>query len=184
MDEGYFADEVIKRYSKLIYTAIERRLGKYGFSLPQEEIMDIQQEVLISIWEGKKLDNIRNAASIPYWLAIVSGNAAIQYMRRRRRIEPEKRISLSDKMEAEGFAELASSSLSPSEELNRKDLSNKIDASLESLPAKERLIIKLNTLHDKKYEEIAHMLDIPIGTVSASIKRAREKLKAYLKEFI
>ena len=77
MEDGYFNDEFIKKYSKLVQAAIEKRLRKSGISLPIEEVRDIQQDVFTSIWEGKKLDKIRGPESIPYWIAIVSGNAAM-----------------------------------------------------------------------------------------------------------
>ena len=183
MNEGSFTDQFVKKYSKLIYTAIERRLRSCGLALGHEEILDIQQDLLTSICEGKKLDKIQNPDSIPYWIAIVSGNAAMQYMRNRRRIEPEKPVSLSDKIgETELIELIPSSGLSPSEELGKDELSERIDDAMASLPAKEKLIIKLNLLHNKKYKEIADILNLPKGTVSNYIKRAKEKLKKHLKE--
>lgn len=184
MEDGRFNDEFVKKYSRLVHVAIEKRLRKCGISLPSEEIRDIRQDVLISIWEGKKLDNIQNPDSIPYWIAIVSGNAAMQYLRGRRRTEPEKTVSLFDKIgELEVMGLIPSTGTSPSEEIGRDELSKKIDEAMDALSAKERLIIKLNLLHDKKYEEIADMLSLPRGTVSNYIKRAKEKLKGHLEEF-
>lgn len=183
MTEDYLFDQFVKSYSKLIYTAVEKRLRGSGFYLPREEVMDIQQEVLASLWESRKLDNIRNAASIPYWLAIVSGNAAMQHMRSRRRIEPQKRVSMQDKIGPDTLAELIPSSwLTPSEELDRCELSDRLDKAIESLSANEKVAIKLNLLYDKKYEEISDILRIPTGTVSIRIKRAKEKLRAHLEE--
>ena len=184
MDEDPFISQFVKKYSKLVYTAIERRLRGYGLTLPREEIFDIRQDLFTSICEGRKLDKIQNPDSIPYWVAIVSGNAAMQYMRNRRRIEPGKPVSLSDKIgETELIELIPSSGLTPSEELGKDELSERIDDAIESLPAKEKLIIKLNLLHDKKYEEIADILSLPKGTVSNYIKRAKEKLKKHLREF-
>lgn len=183
MDKGHFDEKFVKIYSNLVYTAIYRRLKGCGITLPHEEIVDIQQDVLISIWEDKKLTVIRDPKRIPYWIAIVSGNAAIQHIRKRRRGEPENPISLSDKIEASGLIDdtIPSLGLNPSEEFDKCELSERIDKAIESLPVKEKLIIKLNLLHDKKYEEIAEILGIPVGTVSNSIKRAKTKLKAHLK---
>lgn len=184
MDAELFYDKLAKKYSNLIYTAIYRRLAGYGITPSHEEVADIRQEVLALIWEGKKLNKIRDPKSIPHWIAIVSGNAAGEYMRLKRRIEPEDTVLLSDKIKETELGEfLPSSELSPSEELDRNELSKKLDDAIESLPAKEKLIIKLNLLHDKKYNEIADMLNIPTGTVSSYVKRAKEKLKARLREF-
>jgi RNA polymerase sigma-70 factor, ECF subfamily len=182
MHEAHFNENFVKIYSKLIYTAIYRRLKGCGIILGHEEILDIQQEVLISIWEGKKLDTIRDPESIPYWVAIVSGNAAMQYMRKLHRIEPDSPRLLSGNMAESGLIDIIPSfGPSPSEELDRYELSVRIDDAIESLSVKEKLIIKLNLLHGKKYEEIAGILGLPAGTVSNCIKRAKERLKAHLK---
>ncbi|MCX5678351.1 MAG: sigma-70 family RNA polymerase sigma factor [Candidatus Omnitrophica bacterium] len=184
MDKDPFTSQFVKKYVKLVYTAIEKRLRGCGITLGHEEILDIQQDILASICAGKKLNNVRNPDSIPYWIAIVSGNAAMQYMRNRRRIEPEKMVSLSDKIgETELIELIPSSGPTPPEELGKDELSEKIDEAMERLPPKERLIIKLNLLHDKKYEEIADILNLPKGTVSNYIKRAKGKLKKHLEEF-
>ena len=71
----------------------------------------------------------------------------------------------------------------PIDELTRNELSRKIDTAIELLPSKERLIIKLHLLHEKKYEEISDILNIPYGTVSSYIKRTKEKLRTALKDF-
>ena len=184
MDNGHLDDEFVNKYSRLVYIAIEKRLRECGVTLPREEVLDLQQDVFTSILEGGKLDTIRKPDSMPYWIAIVSANAAMQYLRKRRRIEPERTLSLFDKIGETEVMELVSSSgLSASEEMDRDALSGRIDAAIESLPVKEKLVIKLSILHDKKYEEIADILSLPKGTVSNYIKRAKEKLKEHLKEF-
>ncbi len=185
MPDCDFNDRFVKEYSKLVYTAIRNRLKKCGLDLPHEEILDIMQDTLTHIFESGKLDTIRSRDSIPYWIAIVSGNAAMQHLRLKRRAEPEEPISIFTKAgDCELIDILPCCGLSPSEELDRGDLSEKLDSALESLPDRERLIIKLNLLHDKKYEEISEILNIPIGTVSNYIKRAKDKLKKALKGFV
>ena len=61
------------------------------------------------------------------------------------------------------------------------ELETKIEKAIEELPAKEKLMIQLHLFHDKKYREIADMLDIPTGTVSSYIKRSKAYLKKSLK---
>lgn len=182
MEEGHFNEKFVKTYSNLVYTAIHRRLKGCGITLPQEEVLDIQQEVFISIWEDNKLGAIRDPESIPYWIAIVSGNAAMQHMRKLRRIEPENPVLLSDEIEESGLIDtIPSFGMGPFEEFDKYELSERIDDAIESLPVKERLIIKLNLLHNKKYGEISEILSLPVGTVSNYIKRAKDRLRTHLK---
>lgn len=184
MEKGSFNDEFVKKYSNLVYMAIRNRVKKCGMLLSHEEVLDIRQDIFISILEGGKLDAVQNPESIPYWLAIVSGNAAMWYLRKQHRREPVKSVSLFDLIgEAEIIDLIPASGPGPSDAIYKDELSGKIDESIESLPIKEKLIIKLNLLHDKKYEEIADMLNLPKGTVSNYIKRAKEKLRRDLEEF-
>lgn len=184
METGGLNDEFVKKYSNLVYAAIQNRVKKCGMLLSHEEVLDIRQDIFASLWENGKLGAVQNPESVPYWLAIVSGNAAMQYLRRQYRHEPVKPVPLFDLIGGREIIDLIpSSGDDPSDALSKDELAKKIDESIESLPTKEKLIIKLNLLHDKKYEEIADMLNIPTGTVSNYIKRAKEKLKRRLKGF-
>lgn len=184
MENGGFNDEFVKKYSNLVYAAIQNRVRKCGMTISHEEALDIRQDVFTSILERGQLDAIESRGSLPYWLAIVSGNAAMQYLRRQHRREPVKPASIFDSIEGSKIIDLIhSSELNPIDSMRKDELSKRMDESIESLPVKEKLIIKLHLLHDKKYDEIASMLNIPKGTVSNYIKRAREKLKKDLEEF-
>lgn len=174
----------IKKYSNLISVSIENRLKKYSIKLLQQDIEDIRQNVLTSLWKDKKLESIKDYRSISYWLAIVAGNMAIEFIRATRALEPPKLVSLFDKIGEDELVEfIPAGAIGPKDELLRNDLSRKIDEAIESLPAKESLVIKLSILHDKKYDEIADILNLPKGTVSSYVKRAKEKLREALKNF-
>jgi RNA polymerase sigma-70 factor (ECF subfamily) len=174
---------LISKYSGLIYASIEKRLKMYGITLGPHDIEDIKQDTLIMIWEGRKLENVKNRRNISYWIAIVSGNMAIEYIRQKRAVEPSAKLSIFEKIGEREITEfLPSDSLSPSDAMIRKEISEKVFSAIEKLPAKEKLIIKLNILYDKKYHEIADMLNLPNGTVCSYVKRGKEKLKKYLKD--
>lgn len=175
--------DFIKKYSPLIYASIGKRLKIYGIILPCHDIEDIRQNVLTALWRGRKLEGVKNRKNISYWLAIVSGNIAIEYIRRKRRLEPHAGLPISGKIgEMEISDLLPSDSPAPSDAVIGKEISEKVKSAIERLPVKERLVIKLNVLHDKKYCEIADILHLPAGTVSSYVKRAKERLKKYLKD--
>lgn len=176
--------QLVNKYSSLIYASIGNRLKKYGFTLPAQDIEDIRQNVLSLLWKDKKLEHVKNRIDISYWLAIISGNTAVQFLRNNKNLNPSRLLSLSQKVDDRELSELISSGKAGSlEELARDEILGKVEESIELLPDKEKLIIKLNILHDKKYDEIAQILDLPKGTVSSYIKRAKEKLRESLKEF-
>ena len=173
----------IKKYSNLISISIENRLKKYGFSLPHQDIEDIRQNVLASIWKDSKLEGVKNRNDISYWLAIVAGNEAMMYLKIKRGQEPQKKISLYDRVDEKELVEFIPADRSgPLDELAREEISKKIEEAIELLPLKEKLIMKLNVIYDKKYDEIARLLNFPKGTVSSYIKRAKERLRKALKD--
>ena len=175
---------LVKKYSGLISISINNRLKKYGFDLSPEDIEDIKQDVLKSLWKDGKLNSVRNRENISYWLAMVAGNKAITYLRKKRAVLEPRPISIFENQGEKSLEELiGSSGASPSEELAAKELAGQIESEINALPAKEKLIIKLNILYDKKHDEIADILNMPSGTVSSCIKRTKEKLRKKLQEF-
>ncbi|MDP2913629.1 MAG: sigma-70 family RNA polymerase sigma factor [Candidatus Omnitrophota bacterium] len=174
----------IKKYSRLIYISINNRLKKYGIAMSGQDIEDIRQDILASLWGHSKLESIRNRHDISYWLAVTCGNMAIEYVRKRRSIDLAKCLPLFDNIDEGDLAELAWPSQTSADDDNaREELLKKAQGLIKSLPDKERLIIKLNLIHGKKYHEIADILNMPRGTVSSYIKRAKERLKNGLRDF-
>ena len=174
----------VKKYSPLISISIETRLKRYDISVSRQDIDDIRQNILTSIWKDGKLEGVKNRADLRPWLAIVSGNAAAAYARSKFRNEPRKTISIFEKIGERELVEfIPSEAAGPGAETRKAELSQKIDEAIESLPPKEKLIIKLNILYDKKYDEISEIVNFPKGTVSSYIKRAKDKLREALKDF-
>ncbi len=174
---------LVKKYSSLISSSIANCLKRYGFNPLCEEAEDIRQNVLTLIWEGAKLEKVNNRKSIAHWLSIVSQNAAIEHMRKKLAGEKLKFVSISDMIDPESLDLTQTSGSGTFDPSDKKELSEAIERSIGSLPSKEQLIIKLNILHGMRYREISEMLNIPKGTVSSHIKRAKEKLKWKLRDF-
>ena len=176
-DETAWARFVAK-YSPLITGSAIRCLRKCAFQVPLNEVEDIRQEVLSSIWKDGKLSRLKDRSSVAPWLAIVTVNTVINYIKKMGLGTPAGPLSFFGRTRSMELAEtLASPGDGPGEGLLRKESSGKLDGAIEKLPYKEKLIMKLFLFHDKKYHEIAGMLGMPKGTVSSHIKRARERLR-------
>ena len=175
---------LVKKYSGLVNTAIENRLKKYNIPVSRHDVEDIRQNIFSDIWKNNKLESIINRDDISYWIAILSGNAAIEYFRTSSVRQAQKMISLSQKLDEIELHELLPSGASdPKDELARAEIEAKVDEAIETLPEKEKIVIKLHLIYDKKYHEIAEILGLPKGTVSSYIKRAKEKLREDLKNY-
>jgi RNA polymerase sigma-70 factor (ECF subfamily) len=173
---------LVKKYSGLIYVSIENRLKKYGLEASIRDIEDMRQNIFSDIWKDDKLSHITNRDDISYWIAVLSGNAAVEHFRSRSARRLRSTVPLSHKIGEEELNEILPSGIpGPDDELARVETEDRIDLAIESLPASEKIMIKLHLIHDKKYHEIAEFLGVPKGTVSSYIKRAKERLKEALK---
>lgn len=168
----------IKKYSPLIGDAAKRRLKKCGLDCFDEDIEDIAQGVLKSIWMDGRLEAVRDRSDISSWLAVVSANAAIAHARKRRSQAGPHPVSIFETLDDKELGDLIPAGENdPVDELAKRELSEKIVRAVEGLPKKEKLAIKLNYFHEKKYHDIARIMRLPKGTVSNYIKRAKERLR-------
>ena len=74
----------------------------------------------------------------------------------------------------------ADPSLGPAQLAERNDDALALRAAIDALPEKYRLVITLYHLQGKQYDEIARVLDLPMGTVKTHLFRAKELLRKSL----
>ena len=126
------------------------------------------------------LASYRSEYRFSTWLYKIAANSSIDYLRKRR----IQVLSLDRPLETEDGSvelEIADYSFHPERDLERKQQRFSIEEAIESLSPKYREVIVYRHKEDKSYEEIADLLNIPVGTVKARIFRARELLKKKLK---
>lgn len=143
-----------------------------------EEAADLVQETFMKAFAS--LATYRFEYRFSTWLYRIAANNAIDLLRKRK-IEA---LSLDQPVETrDGSVELQLPDWThnPEFDFTRKQRRISIDEAIESLPDKYREVIVYRHSEDKSYDEIARILDIPVGTVKARIFRARELLKRKLK---
>lgn len=173
------------KYSPLIRSAICIRMKKYGVRPSRIEVDEIFQNVLICLWKDRKLSEVKNRGDIKCWLAVVSGNTAIDYFRKKTLKKELKTVSIHEEIDGMEIGEfLNSGNTDSSKHVIDKETAMRIKDLIGSLPEKERLIMKLYILYDKKYNEISDVTGIPFGTVANYIKRAKDKLREGLKNYL
>jgi len=144
----------------------------------REEAADLVQETFMKAFGS--LNTYRFEYRFSTWLYRIAANSAIDFLRKRK-IEA---LSLDRPMETkDGTVELQLPDWThnPEFDYTRKQRRISIDEAIDSLPDKYRQVIVFRHTDDKTYEEIAKILDVPVGTVKARIFRARELLKKKLK---
>ncbi len=180
-------DEFVSRYSALIYWAIKDRLHKWDYFHQQEDVDEIHQNVFLGIWKNNKLSQIRDHKKIARWLVIVAGNETVDYFKYTKAQTPPLAVSIFKEITDKGAPLTIADTLSsrfndPFSENSLKEIEIILEQMINTLPAKDKIILNLHFLYNKKYREIGEILNIPTGTVSTTLKAIRAKLKDTLQE--
>jgi len=163
--------EFVPRFRPIVERSVRVRLTRHNFPHTAEDLKDITQGIFLDIWEKNKLALVKDEDKITGWLAIVSQNAAIDFIRsqakfnRQRSVCPDKDGGVND------ILNILPSETNLSQELAKEDLTETVDKLIEALEPREKLILKLNIQHHQTHKEIAIFLNIPINTVSSILRR-------------
>jgi RNA polymerase sigma-70 factor (ECF subfamily) len=144
------------------------RLRRYARALTGDRTQadDLVQDCLARAWE--KLHLWRRGSDLRAWLFTIMHNLFANEVRRRKS-RPEL-LALDDQALEVPQRSTAESGLA------LRDL----EAALATLPAEQREVLLLVALEELRYEEVAKLLDIPIGTVMSRLARGRERLRALM----
>jgi len=146
------------------------------------EIEDVAQEAFIKAYRA--LPNFRGDSAFYTWLYRIGINTAKNYLVALGRRAPT--TTEFDNEEAESFedAEALRDSATPESELLGKEIVATVNKAMEALPEDLRTAITLREIEGLSYEEIATVMNCPIGTVRSRIFRAREAIAAELRPLL
>jgi RNA polymerase sigma-70 factor, ECF subfamily len=174
-DEAY--RELIGRYERPVFSLIYRMVRD------REQAEDLAQETFIKV-----LNNIEKYSpeyKFSSWLFKIANNQAIDAMRRKRldtvSIDGSANATTAAEVEASSF-ELSAGGESALDELTNRELGTAIEQAIATLRPLYRSCILLRHVDGRSYEEIAQMLDLPLGTVKTYIHRARHELREALED--
>ena len=173
-----------KRAFELLVEKYQRKLARLVSRLVRDpgEVEDVTQEAFIKAYRA--LPSFRGDSAFYTWLYRIGINTAKNYLAALGRRAPTSTDVEAE--EAEGFegGELLRDINSPESLLLTKEIGNTVNAAIESLPEELRSAIQLRELEGMSYEEIATLMDCPIGTVRSRIFRAREAIADRLKPLL
>lgn len=158
-------ETLVRRHQKTIFNLVYRMLGDY------DEAAEMTQETFLSAY--RSIDRFRGEANFSTWLYRIAINHATT--RRKSVANWQQRsvpLDLTD--------DIRDRQLNPEERAAQRDVQDKVQSALNSLDPEDATVILLRDLQDTPYEEVAKILDIPLGTVKSRLHRARQELKARL----
>ncbi len=169
-------DQLVRKYQR----KLERLLSR--FIRDSAEVEDVAQEAFIKAFRA--LPSFRGESAFYTWLYRIGINTAKNYLVSMGRRAPTSTEFDAD--EAEGFEDASQlrDINTPESLLLSKQIGQTVNAAMEALPDELRMAIVLREIEGHSYEEIAEMMDCPIGTVRSRIFRAREAVAAKLRPLL
>lgn len=145
------------------------------------EALDVSQEAFLKAY--KALPKFRGDSAFYTWLYRIAVNTAKNYIvaQNRRPIEYDLDLQESDGYELN--VKLRNED-SPEKIAQRDELRNTVQSAIDSLPDELRVAILLREIDGLSYEEIAHAMECPVGTVRSRIFRAREAIDKTIQPLI
>ena len=173
-----------KHAFELLVAKYQRKLGRLlsRFIRNPTEVEDVVQEAFIKAYRA--LPSFRGESAFYTWLYRIGINAAKNYLVSEGRRPPT--TTEFDSEEAEGFedAEQLRNINTPKNELMSKQVAETVNKAMDSLPEELKIAITLREIEGLSYEEIATMMNCPIGTVRSRIFRARETIAEKLRPML
>jgi RNA polymerase sigma-70 factor (ECF subfamily) len=160
-------DLLVKKYQHKIIGLISRYIYDH------HEAMDVAQEAFIKAYRA--LPNFRGDSAFYTWLYRIAINTAKNYLVARGRRPPDTDIDADDAQYFESDSDLRQIE-NPENALYRDELQRVINQVLDRLPEDLRVALTLREFEGLSYEEIAKVMDCPVGTVRSRIFRAREAI--------
>jgi RNA polymerase sigma-70 factor (ECF subfamily) len=167
-DDAAYEELVRRNYRRILNLA-------YRFIGSREDADDLAQEVCLGVYKARQ--SYRPTARFSTWLYKNTLNLCLNYnrsMRLRRTLSlvgadesgEETPRDLPD--EREGL---------PFDELERKELQEKVREAVESLPPNQRAAVLLSRFEKLSYKEIADVMDLSVQAVKSLLSRAKENLR-------
>lgn len=166
---------LVRKYQNKIAGLISRYVSNHS------DVSDVSQEAFIKAYRA--LPNFRGDSAFYTWLYRIAVNCAKNYLTAQGRKPPARDVDAEEAEFYEG-ADLLRSNATPENLLLSDEVRQVIFNTIEQLPEDLKTAITLRELEGMSYEEIAHVMDCPVGTVRSRIFRAREAIDTKLNPLI
>jgi RNA polymerase sigma-70 factor (ECF subfamily) len=168
-------DLLVLKYQHKILAIVGRYVKDNG------EVHDVVQETFIKAYRA--LANFRGDSAFYTWIYRIAINTAKNHLVARGRRPPSRDVDMD---EAEFYS--GSDSLrdidTPESELMKDQLEAVVHAAIRALPEDLRTAVTLREMDGLSYEEIAEVMDCPVGTVRSRIFRARESIDKHIEPML
>jgi RNA polymerase sigma-70 factor (ECF subfamily) len=165
---------LVHRFERPVYNLIARLVQDAATA------EDLTQDTFVKMFRA--LDQYKPELRFSSWLFRIAHNAAIDFLRQRQLPIAHPQVDdEGDEIDPLGrLADLRADS--PEDVALRRSLAQILDAAIDALRPEYRAVVVLRHHEDLDYDEIARVMDLPLGTVKTYLFRARRELAARLRE--
>ena len=172
--------ELVRRYERPVFSLVYRMVRN------REQAEDLSQETFVKVLNA--IESYKPEYKFSSWVFKIANNAAIDHLRRREldtlSLDGSPHAETPEMIEATAL-QIGSVGESALDEVLARELGGSIEDGIRLLRPEYRTCILLRHVEGRSYEEIAEILNLPLGTVKTYIHRARNELRislAHLKE--
>ena len=168
-------DALVIKYQQRVVNLVSRFVRSHA------DALDVTQEAFLKAYRA--LPNFRGDSAFYTWLYRIAVNTAKNYlaMQSRRSGELEQDLAEIEQIETN---DALRDKATPERLLLRDEIQATVISAIEELPEDLRMAIMLREVDGMSYEEIAGVMECPIGTVRSRIFRAREAVDKQLKPLL
>ena len=166
--------ELVSEHQRMVYQLSLNLLNDHN------EALDLSQEVFLRVF--RTIHAFRGHSSLRTWIYRIVINQARNRQRWWRRRHRSQQVSLDQHIQDHGELADTTDGRSPDRIFGRKQLAERIRVALDRLPFDQKTAIVLREIDGLSYEEIGYSLGIAVGTVKSRLARAREGLRAQLRD--
>jgi RNA polymerase sigma-70 factor (ECF subfamily) len=159
--------ELVRRYQDRLYNTVYRLVDH------TEDAQDVVQEAFLSAYQS--LGSFKGESQFFTWLYRIAVNTALS-MKKKQRVALAKTgaASAGEAIDASDFSR-------PEHSMEKAEQERRIQNALNQLSPEHRAVLILKDIEGQKYDMMAQMLHVPIGTVRSRLHRARMELRELLR---
>ncbi|MGI3001558.1 RNA polymerase sigma factor RpoE [Shewanella algae] len=166
---------LVQKYQSKVINLISRYVRN------QADVADVAQEAFIKAYRA--LPNFRGESAFYTWLYRIAVNTAKNHLVSQGRRAPANDVD-ADEAEFYDGSDALKEFASPERLMLSDEIKKTVFDTLESLPEELKMAISLRELDGMSYEDIANVMDCPVGTVRSRIFRAREAIDKKLQPLL
>lgn len=172
-------DEIVRRYQDYVFRNVYYQVDD------QQAAEDLAQQTFLNMYEG--LDDFEGRSSLKTWMYRILKNLCYSHHRKqgRNREQPVGTYSTSPDNTSDddvAFPEPRDASSNPGDNVSLEEKKEIVQETIFDMKEQFREILVLREFEGHSYDEMAGMLEVPVGTVRSRLYRARDRLRELLEQ--